>query len=93
MRGQRQDDRPHGRIGGGEAAHSGQTEREPDFPRERKRADEDEGAADAERSEPKRNSAIATEDGANGLGDTQKDESDTQDECQRTSPFVHGGTP
>jgi hypothetical protein len=68
-------------------------ERKPDLPRERKRTDEDQCAADAERSEPKRNSAIATEDSANGLGDTQKDEADTQNEGHHTSPFVHGVTP
>ena len=90
---QRNNDRPHRRIGGGEAAHSGQAEREPDFPRERERADEDQCAADAEEPESNKHCARTAGDGKNGLGDTQKDEADTQDEGQYTSPFVHGVTP
>jgi hypothetical protein len=89
---EREDKRPHGRDGCSDAADSGQTECKPGPPWQRKRRDEDQRAAAAERSEPEEKSAVTAAENPHRLGDAVEDEADTQREGKSTSPSIHGLT-
>ena len=75
---EREDKRPHSRIGRGNASDSGQTECDPMPASQRKRGDEDQRTSAAQRSEPEEQSTVPAAERPSSLGDAAEDEGDTQ---------------